>query len=156
MVRFVCPSCGAVPDAIETWNRVRSSRTDSDPPTIQLLLDENLDPSESPFGTETLEPVRTLHPCGHTYPNENVDTVLSLLEVLETLLEQHDETTNPLETQYLRHEIHTVSKQLDTVTQQCVDQALTVDPDQYRQWQSKRRPERTADNNSVDPSDPND
>ncbi|UPM42909.1 hypothetical protein [Halocatena salina] len=139
MVRFVCPSCGGAPDAIETWLRVRSTGTDEGAPTIQLLLDEDLEPSEPSFGTELLEPVRTLRPCGHTFPYKNVDAVFHLLEILETLLQRHNDTTNPLETQHLRHEIHTVSEQLHTVAQQCIDQVETVNPNRCRKWRSGPR-----------------
>lgn len=138
MVRFVCPSCGAVPDATEEWLRVRSPGTETSP-MIQSLLETNSEPTESAVGEETLEPVQTLHPCGHTFPNSSVDTVFRLLESLESLQERHEDTTNPLETQHLRHEIHSVGRRLDAVAQQCADQMETIDPDRCRQWRSEKR-----------------
>lgn len=139
MVRFVCPSCGAPPETTEEWLRVRSARIDEAPPTIQLLLDENPQPEESSVTEEGMKAMRTLRPCGHTFPDTSMTTVLTLLDILETLLERHDDTTTPLETQYLRREIHTVGQRLDAVVQQCTDQAELNNSVRCQQWRSDER-----------------
>lgn len=138
MVRFVCPSCGTAPDATEKWLRVRSVEIDGAPPTIQLLLDENPEPSESSVTEEAMESMRTLRPCGHTFPDASVNAVLRVLDVLETLLERHEDATAPMEIQCLRQEIHSVGRRLDAVAQQCAEQSEPITPVQHQQWRSEQ------------------
>lgn len=147
MVRFVCPSCGTAPDATEEWVRVRSAGTDGTPPTVQLLLEPDPEPSESAVTEEAMESMRTLRPCGHTFPDASVHAVLRLLNVLETLLERHNDATAPLETQCLRREIHSVGRRLDAVAQQCAERSEPITPVRHQQWRSEERsgiPERNS------------
>lgn len=127
------------PDDTEKLLRVRSTGTNDDALTFQSVLDENTEPSESFVGEELLEPVQILLPCGHAFPNRSVDTVFHLLDRLDALLERHDDTTTPLETQQLRHQIHTIGKRLDGAVQRCDEQMETVNPDRCRQWQSEKQ-----------------
>lgn len=98
--------------------------------------------SNLPTGYTATTKLRT-----NSFPDASVHAVLRLLNVLETLLERHNDATAPLETQCLRQEIHSVGRRLDAVAQQCAERSEPITPVRHQQWRSEERsgiPERNS------------
>lgn len=111
----MCPHCQDIPEGSELWARIAD---ETDTPTIQLLLDEETEP-ERERTREELEFMTTLRPCGHSFPHDSLKTVEEQMQMLDELLEQHEESTNPFERQLLRGKIHSSRQQLDLATERC-------------------------------------
>lgn len=121
---IVCPYCQDTSDDAEIWARIGG---ETETPTIQLLLDEDIKP-EGKKTREELEYMTTLHPCGHSFPRDPLKTVEEQYQLLEALLEEHAESTNPFEIQLLRGEIHSIREQLDVATERCRAEMDTTRP----------------------------
>ncbi|MFC6963374.1 hypothetical protein [Halocatena marina] len=130
MVRFACPSCGTVPDGTEKWLRVDSvPGLGQDAPTVQLLIDDDLESFGSGLATDdSVEPMTTLRPCGHSFPHSTVTAVTEQLHVLDDLLERHANATSGFEIQCLREQIQSTGTKLDAIVDRCVAQMDTTCP----------------------------
>lgn len=123
-----CPYCQEPLDDSETWVRVGDETpVDPDSSTVQLLLDDATGP-ESEQTREELEVMTTLHPCGHSFPRDDLKTVEEQFQILEELLEEHAESTNAFEIQLLRGEIHSVRENIDVATERCKEQMDATRP----------------------------
>jgi hypothetical protein len=121
---LMCPHCQGTPDSTEEWLRIkRKTPVDSATSSTQLLLDGETESTGEGLATsEDVEFMTTLQPCGHSFPRDALKAVEEQLQIIEKLMEKHDETTNPLELQMLRRDIHSAGEKLDTAAERCEEQ----------------------------------